>query len=84
MKIKVSLIIAVLALTFGCNPGANQEEHGHEHGSDTHMHEGEEHGHENENGEHHHEQEEFTVGEDSTATEDHHEHEHEDGQDHQH
>lgn len=75
MKIKASLIIALVVLTLGCNSGTNREDHGHEHGSDTHMHESEEHGHEHENGEHLHEQEEFTVSDDSTATEEHHDHE---------
>lgn len=75
MKYTKSLFLAALVFTFGCNSGGSQDDHGHEHGTETHS-------HDHENGDHHHGQEEFTVGEDTTATEG--PHEHEDGHDHQH
>mgnify|MGYP006432747409 CR=1 FL=1 len=81
MKFKVSLFIVALGFTFGCNSGETQNDHGHEHGSETHMHE-EEHGHAHENGDQHHEQEEFTVPADSTKLKSDSTHVHEDGSEH--
>lgn len=84
MKFKASIFIVALIFTFGCNSCGNQDDHGHEHGTETHTHEAEEGVHNHEEGNHHHEQEEFIVGEDTTATKEQDEHDHEDGHDHQH